>query len=58
MYGFPNQSLEDIKKDLDELITLNLEHVSLYSLTIEKGSKFFVHDTPLPDHVNGEFDEK
>lgn len=48
MYGFPDQSLNDIQKDLEALRGINSEHVSLYSLTIEEGSKFFVHGVPLP----------
>ena len=49
MYGFPGQELTGIDDDLDQLADLSCEHVSLYSLTIDPGSKFFVHKTPLPD---------
>jgi len=40
MYGLPNQSLEDVKVDLLQIIDLNPNHISLYSLTIEPNSEF------------------
>lgn len=35
MYGLPNQTIEDIKKDLDMVGTLPLKHISYYSLILE-----------------------
>lgn len=40
MYSLPNQSLDDIKKSIDDLINLNIPHISIYSLTIEENSVF------------------
>ncbi len=40
MFSFPGQTLEELKKDLKSLTALQSEHVSLYSLTIEEGTKF------------------
>jgi len=48
MYGFPGQTLSRINDDLEELRRLDCEHVSLYSLTIEPGSRFFVDGVVLP----------
>ena len=41
IYGFKNQSLNDLKRDLVEFIKLNVDHVSIYSLIVEKGSMFY-----------------
>ena len=38
MYGLPKQTKEDIKKDIEVLQTLNLQHVSYYSLILEEGT--------------------
>lgn len=38
MIGLPNQTLEDVKKSLNEIIKLNPEHISVYSLIVEEGT--------------------
>ena len=40
MYALPNQTLEDLKKSLDEVILLNPEHISCYGLKFEDGTEF------------------
>ena len=40
MYGLPKQSMEDWQKDLEVACSLDVSHISLYSLTIEPNSKF------------------
>ena len=45
MFGVPKQSFLEWKNDLDEIINLNPEHISTYSLTIEK-------NTPLYNDIN------
>ena len=40
MYGLPTQTLDMLKADLLYAVTLPIEHVSIYSLTIEPNSKF------------------
>lgn len=37
--GLPTQNLEDIEKSLREVIALNPEHISLYSLILEEGTE-------------------
>jgi len=49
MYSFPGQSTAEIKKDVEEIIDLGSEHLSLYALTIEPNSKFYVRDVKLDD---------
>ena len=41
MYGFPNQTLEDLENDLNEFLKLDVPHISTYSLTVEKGTLFY-----------------
>ena len=40
IYGFPNQSLSEWQKDLDEMLSWNLGHASCYALTAEEGTEF------------------
>lgn len=39
MIGLPVQTLEDVKKDLERIIELKPEHISVYSLIVEEGTK-------------------
>ena len=38
MIGLPNQTLEDVKTSLEKIISLNPEHISVYSLIVEEGT--------------------
>lgn len=38
IYGFKGETLQDLNKDLKEFIKLDLDHISIYSLIVEKGS--------------------
>lgn len=53
MYGLPNQTLEDVRRDLQRIDGLGVQHVSLYGLEVEDGTKFFelarAGRLPLPD---------
>ncbi|MBR3199101.1 MAG: radical SAM family heme chaperone HemW [Bacilli bacterium] len=44
MYGFKNQTLEDLKEDLNKIIELNPTHISAYSLIIEPNTKFYINN--------------
>ena len=35
MYALPNETLDTLKKDIDYILSLNVEHISTYSLIIE-----------------------
>lgn len=50
IYGLPDQDLNDFINDLKTAIELDIQHISLYGLKIEKGCYFF-KKTPknLPD---------
>ncbi len=41
MFALPNQSLDDWKETLLEIVDLNPEHLSCYSLIIEEGTSFY-----------------
>lgn len=40
MYGLPNQTLENLQNDLKKFVSLEIPHLSIYSLQIEKQSVF------------------
>ncbi len=39
MLGLPNQTLQDLEESINTVISLNPEHISLYSLIVEKNTK-------------------
>ena len=41
MLGLPEQSIEDLKESVEEVIKLNPEHISVYSLIVEEGTPFY-----------------
>ena len=38
MYGFPDETLDDWRRDIDAALSLNVEHLSAYCLMIEEGT--------------------
>lgn len=50
IYGLPNQTIDILKKDLDIISNLGIQHISTYGLKIEENS-FFYNNLPknLPD---------
>lgn len=42
IYALPNQSIEDLVKDLDFFVKLNINHISTYSLMIEKNTLLYI----------------
>lgn len=50
IYGLPNQSIKKFKHSLAQLKDLDVQHVSLYGLKIDEGSKFYNNEPEmLPD---------
>lgn len=41
MYGFPNETINEWRKDIQEAIRLEVEHISAYSLMIEEGTPLY-----------------
>ena len=58
MYGVPNESEEDLRNDLQAVLSLGLTHISAYSLILEEGTSFFAKGVkPLDDDAQqGQFD--
>ncbi|MDP8266600.1 MAG: radical SAM family heme chaperone HemW [Candidatus Aceula meridiana] len=48
MYGFPGQTLGELKDDIKKIIKFNSEHLSLYTLTVEPRSKFNIQNLKMP----------
>lgn len=42
MIGLPTENLQDVECDLDKIISLNPEHISVYSLILEEGTELEV----------------
>jgi oxygen-independent coproporphyrinogen-3 oxidase len=49
MYGLPGQDLEQARRDLDEALALEPEHLSYYQLTLEPNTAFHNAPPPLPE---------
>lgn len=53
MYGLPTQILDDVARDIARIKNFDVQHVSVYGLEIETGTKFFALNAagrlPLPD---------
>ena len=41
MYGFPNETLEDWEADINEALSLDVEHISTYCLMYEEGTPLY-----------------
>ena len=41
MFGFPGETMDDWRSDMERAIALDVEHISAYSLTYEEGTKLF-----------------
>ena len=55
MIGLPNQTIEDIKRSLKEIVQLNPTHISVYSLIVEEGT---VIAQKIENHQLQEMDEE
>ena len=49
IYGVMNQSAGSLQKDLDIFVSHNLDHLSLYQLTIEPNTIFYKKELRIPD---------
>lgn len=54
MYALPNETLDILNKDLDFVLSLDVEHISTYSLIIEEHTKLYLNNTK---NINDELDE-
>lgn len=44
IYALPNQTLDNLIYDLDKVLSLDVEHVSCYSLMIEKNTRLYINN--------------
>jgi len=49
MYTFPEQSCDELQDDVGAISELGSEHLSLYALSIEPNSRFYVKKEQLPN---------
>lgn len=49
MYGLPDQTLEDARKDIETAVASGVTHISAYHLTLEPNTLFHRYPPPLPD---------
>lgn len=53
IYAIPNESMDDLKEDLDLFTSLNIEHISTYSLMIEPNTKLYInHIKPIDEDLD------
>ena len=53
--GLPNVSKNMLKKDIENLIALNVDHISCYSLTVHPNTVFYINGIePLPGDLERE----
>ncbi len=49
MFGFPQETLDEIIQDVAALTALKSDHISLYMLNLEENSRFYAQKIQLPD---------
>ncbi|MBR0466195.1 MAG: radical SAM family heme chaperone HemW [Clostridia bacterium] len=49
MIGLPGEDITALNKDIDFLLSLDIEHISSYILKKEEGTPLYIKNTPLPD---------
>ncbi len=55
IYGIPNQTIKDLKKDLEILTKLDIEHISTYLLSIEQNTKLYIdNNSEVEDEISHE----
>ena len=59
MYSFPEETLAELERDVDQLIGMDCAHVSLYALSVEPCSRFYVRKVrPLSRDTEAMYYEK
>lgn len=55
MYAFPNETLNDLNKDIKQFLRLDIQHISTYSLIIEPHTKLYVDKV---ENIDEDLDRK
>ncbi|MDD3392954.1 MAG: radical SAM family heme chaperone HemW [Bacilli bacterium] len=59
MYAFKNQTLDDVKEDINLFLKLNIPHISVYSLIIEPHTKLYINKvTNIDEEIDYEMYEQ
>ena len=59
IYAIPNESIKTLKSDLDKIISLNVNHISTYSLMIEPNTVLSINGTlPISDSLDKKMYDK
>lgn len=53
IYAIPDETLDILRKDISFILSLNVEHISTYSLIIEKNTKLAINNV---NNINDELD--
>ena len=48
IYGIPHQTLEDLEADIEKFIQLDLDHISIYCLSLDNDAKLYSDVKKLP----------
>lgn len=52
MYGFQEETLDELKEDLDFIISYDISHISIYSLILEENTKLYINKTnPIDEEL-------
>jgi oxygen-independent coproporphyrinogen-3 oxidase len=54
MFGFPEQTMVELDEDIDGVLSLEGEHVSIYALSVEPRSLFCVRGEKISDDVQAD----
>ncbi len=49
IYAIPNQTISDVKDDLDKFLMLDINHISTYSLILEPNTKLYIDNVKAID---------
>ena len=51
MYGLPTQTLDSLRRDVDRVKSSGVQHVSIYGLEVEPGTKFFSDGVTVDENL-------
>jgi len=55
MYAFENETIKDLEKDLKFFESLNVPHISIYSLILEENTKLYINKTkPIAEELESD----
>ena len=58
IYAIPNETIEELKEDIEFILSLQVEHISTYSLMIEPHTELMIHQVePIDEELDQEMYE-